>query len=393
MHVLCQVVVTNYKPPFHYFRDRKYHGRPLNEKELQYFADHLSDIDEDIVDFTDDSVDEDEIIEENNYDSESEQSGDENCVSTEEVQMEEGDFQFYIGKDEETIWKSSPVCSNHKTKAKNIIKVFPGAKGATKKASNPLESFLTFITTEMIDSIVTCTNIYLENKRSNINYQRDRDCKSTTSTEIRALFGALYIIAVKKGNRVNVKELWSADGTGMMLLRAAFSYKRFLFLLRAIRFDNINTRKDREKIDKLAAVRDIYSCFVNNCRNNYSLGEFITIDEMLHPFRGRCSFIQYMPQKPAKYGLKIYALCDSRTHYTWNFEIYCGKQHDGPYQISNKPLEIVKRLTEPLKNSHRNVTTDNYYTSYPLAEYLLQNGLTLIGTLKKNYVDFKTKLV
>ncbi|CAH1961038.1 unnamed protein product [Acanthoscelides obtectus] len=118
--------------------------------------------------------------------------------------------------------------------------------------------------------------------------------------------------------------------------------------------------------------------------NNYIPGEFITIDEMLHPFRGRCGFVQYMPQKPPKYGIKIYALCDSRTYYTWNLEIYCGHQRDGPFQTSNKPFDIVRRLVDPLKNSKRNLTTDNYYTSYPLADYLLQNGLTLIGTIKKN---------
>ncbi|CAH2003549.1 unnamed protein product [Acanthoscelides obtectus] len=234
----------------------------------------------------------------------------------------------------------------------------------------------------MIDNILTCTNLYIENKKQN--FTRDRDCKITSSTEIQALFGALYIIAVKKGNRVDVRELWSTDGTGMIRLRAAFSFRRFLFLLRALRFDNINTRKERQNIDKLAAIRDIYSDFVKNCMNNYIPGEFITIDEMLHPFRGRCGFVQYMPQKPPKYGIKIYALCDSRTYYTWNLEIYCGQQRDGPFQTSNKPFDIVRRLVDPLNNSKRNLTTDNHYTSYPLADYLLQNGLTLIGTIKKN---------
>ncbi|KAJ8964664.1 hypothetical protein NQ314_004719 [Rhamnusium bicolor] len=235
----------------------------------------------------------------------------------------------------------------------------------------------------MIDHIVASTNIYIENKKRTTFYKRDRDCRLTSSTEIKALLGALYIIAVKKGNRVNVQELWAKDGTGMIRLRAAFSYTRFLFLLRVLRFDDIRTRKDREKSDKLAAIRVIYSSFVNNCISNYSLGEFIIIDEMLHPFRGRCGFVQYMPLKPAKYGIKMYALCDSRTYYTWKFEIYCGKQPDGPYQTSNKPFDIVQRLVDTLKKSNRNLTIDNYYTSYPLAEYLLQNGLTLIGT-KKN---------
>ncbi|XP_049946398.1 uncharacterized protein LOC126432343 [Schistocerca serialis cubense] len=47
-------------------------------------------------------------------------------------------------------------------------------------------------------------------------------------------------------------------------------------------------------------------------------------------------------------------------------------------------MDIVKRLVEPIKGTHRNVTTDNYYSSYPVAQHLLQNGQTFIGTSKKN---------
>lgn len=105
---------------------------------------------------------------------------------------------------------------------------------------------------------------------------------------------------------------------------------------------------------------------------------------MLVSFRGRCGFIQYMPQKPAKYGLKIYVLCNSRTFYTFNLDIYCGEQKNGPYMTSNKPFDICKRMTNPIINSHCNLTTDNYFSSYELAEYLLGPGLTFLGTLKRN---------
>ena len=44
-------------------------------------------------------------------------------------------------------------------------------------------------------------------------------------------------------------------------------------------------------------------------------GDNITVDEQLVPFRGRCSFIQYMPSKPDKYGIKIFWACDSETAY------------------------------------------------------------------------------
>lgn len=51
----------------------------------------------------------------------------------------------------------------------------------------------------------------------------------------------------------------------------------------------------------------------------------VTVDEQLVAFRGRCPFKQYIPSKPAKYGIKIWTLCDSKTSYVWKLQIYIGK--------------------------------------------------------------------
>jgi hypothetical protein len=115
------------------------------------------------------------------------------------------------------------------------------------------------------------------------------------------------------------------------------SYNRFLFLLSAIWFDDKTTRNQRKTTDKLAAIRFILDEFVNNCKSIYCVGEFFTIDEMPVPFRGCCGFLQYMPNKPVKYGIKIFALCDAKTFFTGNLEVYWGKQPNGPYNFSNGP--------------------------------------------------------
>jgi len=70
------------------------------------------------------------------------------------------------------------------------------------------------------------------------------------------------------------------------------------------------------------------------CKENYTVGENRTIDEMLEGFRGRCSFLQYIPNKPNKYGIKIQALVDSRTFYTSNMEVYVGTQPDSPLIVT-----------------------------------------------------------
>lgn len=108
---------------------------------------------------------------------------------------------------------------------------------------------------------------------------------------------------------------------------------------------------------------------------------------MLVAFRGKCPFKQYIPSKPAKYGIKIHALCDVKTPYVCNMEIYAGTQLDGPYKADqryNSAQVVVTRISK-ISGSARNITFDNWYTSCPLLESLLcEHKLTAVGTLRKN---------
>jgi hypothetical protein len=48
---------------------------------------------------------------------------------------------------------------------------------------------------------------------------------------------------------------------------------------------------------------------------------------------------------------------------------------------------VVTKLVEPLHNSGRNITCDNFFTSVKLADMLLSQGLTLLGTMRRNIRD------
>ena len=50
--------------------------------------------------------------------------------------------------------------------------------------------------------------------------------------------------------------------------------------------------------DRLAAIRDIFDRVVAAFRWMYNLTEYLTLNEALEGFRGRCGFVQYMPMKP-----------------------------------------------------------------------------------------------
>nr|CAH7721808.1 unnamed protein product [Callosobruchus chinensis] len=307
--------------------------------------------------------------------------GDHDCVAKAEM----GELEFYIGKYDENVWVNKTAATVSKTKSKNIIKSLPGPKGQARLCKTPLECFLQIISTEMVDKIVEYTNIYINNKR--LDRVRVRDYRETTRVEMLALFGALFLIAIKRGNRADFTEFFNKNGTGLTILRANFSENRIRFLLRSLRFDNVNTRTQRSKTDKLAPIRDFLTDFISKSQRSYNIGEYvgsISRSLLIYPVHGK---------KPAKYGLKIYAMCDSQTYYTYNLEIYCGIQKDGPYVCSNKPFDLVKRLVKPLEKSNRNITTDNYFSSIQLADYLLTVGLTFLGTLRKNKAEIPPPFV
>ena len=97
---------------------------------------------------------------------------------------------------------------------------------------------------------------------------------------------------------------------GKPICIATMSHKLFLFLVYCLHFDDSTTRAQRRADDKLAPIRNTYDKFVAACEANYTPGTGCTVDESLHGFRGMFSFKQYIPNKPSKYGIKVYVLAD-----------------------------------------------------------------------------------
>ncbi|XP_046663091.1 piggyBac transposable element-derived protein 1-like [Homalodisca vitripennis] len=291
--------------------------------------------------------------------------------------------QAYISRNRKMLWNMQPS-QERRTPARNILRMRMGCTvGVAKDAKTALDIWSLFFTDSMILDITQSTNVWINSNKER--YSRERDAKETTPEELKCVFGILYMAGVMKSSHQILEELWSGDGFGVEFFRCAMSIKRFKFLLTAMRFDDITSREDRQKLDNLAPIRDLFEEFVENCKLHYRVSEFVTLDEMLESFRGRCSFRQYIKNKPAKYGLKIYALVCAKTFYTANLEVYAARQPPGPYQIDNSARSVVQRMIEPISGSGRNVTMDNWFSSVPLCFDLMNDHrLTMVGTLRKN---------
>jgi len=245
----------------------------------------------------------------------------------------------------------------------------------------------------MIEKITDYTNVKIT--ELSISYGNTSTFTGHTDIiEIKAFIGLLYLCGIFKSGMEDVEGLFATDGTGRDIFRATMSLKRFLFLISTIRFDNIYDRDDRkESGDRVAPISELFQMFLVNSQSNYSMSEYCTVDEMLVPFRGRCSFHMYMKSKPNKYGLKVMCLCDAKNHYLYNAFIYCGKNNvPNPKKFAIPTLNVLELVT-PIFNSNRNITGDNWFSSIELITELKRHGLTYVGTLRKNKRDIPSQIV
>ena len=147
----------------------------------------------------------------------------------------------------------------------------------------------------------------------------------------------------------------------------------FVALLRHLRFDDKFTQSTRRAQDKFAPIRDIWNIINRNLRKHYMPSSNLTIDEQLVSFRGRVLLSKYMPSKPDKYGMKIWWICDSSTSYPLYGIPYLWKE--GTSRETNLAPQVVENLCAPFERTNRNVTFDNYFTSFELAQTLLSRVL------------------
>ena len=85
-----------------------------------------------------------------------------------------------------------------------------------------------------------------------------------------------------------------------------------------------------------------------------------------------------MPQKPAKFGIKFWMVCDTTTFFVLRAFPYVGREE----REVGFGDHVTFSLMQPYENTGLNVTTDNFFTSLSLARRLLQSNITMLGTMR-----------
>ena len=128
-------------------------------------------------------------------------------------------------------------------------------------------------------------------------------------------------------------------------------------------------------------------------RGVWNSGKHVTIDDSMIKYMVRAiTYVQYMPEKSIKHGIKVFDICCALSTILLGFKVYVGQEGNS----DNTALGICDDLVkEAGLNSVRGRTlyTDNYYTSMVLSKHMFNKyGRKIVGNIvptdKKSRFDY-----
>ena len=181
------------------------------------------------------------------------------------------------------------------------------------ECSTPLSYFKMFFNENMLDQAVLQTNIY--STQCNIN----KGAIGIDKAELERHVGILLTMSIISAPYYRF--YWELE-THYELIASAMSGDRFESLKRFLHFnDNTKDKKrDDETRDRLFKIRPLLEMLRQDCLSQKP-EEHNSIDEQMIPFKDRSFLRSYMPEKPKKWGFKIFSRNElSGTRYEFEFD-------------------------------------------------------------------------
>lgn len=206
----------------------------------------------------------------------------------------------------------------------------------------------------------------------------------TNESEMKAFIGTLYYMGIVK--MPSYQMYWNTEYlTEIKGFRGIMSRDRWMLLWQF--FHVVNNEgmvpRDDPAFDKLFKIKPLMKILIQNWQENYYPGKNVSVDESIIAFKGRTNMMQYMPQKPHKWGIKAWVLAEAKTGYIYNWEVYRGATGNTETGLTKN---VVMDICKPIYGNRHHVYMDNYFSSPELYESLAQQELGACGTLRVNRI-------
>lgn len=261
---------------------------------------------------------------------------------------------------------------------------FRGKEDLPTEISNlesPIDFFNYFFTDELVEKIVSETNLYAlqVDPSKPVNY---------SPTDVRNYLGILLYTSFLR--MPNTRFYWS-DAMGISEIKHVMPINKFEKLRKFFHINDNSLHKPREhpQHDRLHKIRPLIDT-LNIRFRSVPFEQHLSIDEQVCSTKVRHFMKQYQPNKPHKWGFKLFVL-SGVSGFAYQFEIFSGQENNISRANGEPDLgaaaNVVVRLSRTIpKNIQHKLYFDNYYTTVPLMVYLAENGILALGTVRRNRI-------
>lgn len=242
--------------------------------------------------------------------------------------------------------------------------------------STPLQLFESFFDVEVINLIVSYSNIYAANK----NLPAD-----ITTKEIKCFLGVLLVSGyVVHPYRYMYWE--NRNDTQNKIVVDAISRDRFSYIMKVLHVCDNNSLEEK---DKYAKLRPLFSLINKKFIEFANVEENHSIDEAMIPYYGRHPCKQFIRGKPIRWGYKFWVGTLRLGYILW-FSPYQGASNTLPNKYKELGLgsSVILSYADVLQNQWPgrgfHLYFDNFFTSLHLVNELKKRHLFGTGTIRDN---------
>ena len=240
----------------------------------------------------------------------------------------------------------------------------------------------------MVDRILTSTLAYAESKKKKKRKRYNLFMrKKLTKAELYAFLGCLILLSIHKVR--NHRKAWSATKAQYLSkLHDLMTCQRFELIGC---FLHVVTPEEEDALatNRLKKLQPYLEHIKSNSLTYYQPLQHLSVDERMVKSKCRSHMVQYMRNKPVRWGFKLWVVADT-SGYTIDFNIYTGKEESTDHGLTSK---VVMDLLEPFWFQGYEVYTDNFYSSPSLFQALLALEIRATGTLRTNRIGVPSAVV
>ena len=203
--------------------------------------------------------------------------------------------------------------------------------------------FQLYFTDELIQNFVDETNRYARTKIAALGVLKPRSIwrkwSDVTMMEMKCYIGIILKMSITSA--CDMKDYFSTRWDNYIpFFTDVIRRDRFLMIHWMLHVEADNPGMQRQT--RGMKIRNMVTHMKSKCTELFIPKQNIAVDETTIKFKGRVGFLMYNPQKPTKWGLRVFSLCDSETGYLVQFEPYYGQTTSNALPNPNLPIPLLQ---------------------------------------------------